>query len=262
MAVQLFNTVLQLCGDDVDFWLTAIRGLVRLRGLEPVLNDTRAELARTKSANTQVFVATLVSIRGIRQRSAGQNSQANADFNEAIDLLRPVCTQVNLSPQIRLQAYNQLATAYGALGLTDQAVDTYENILRMRPDDHRALNNLAYILADELDRPGEALEYIERAVNMKPQDSNLLDTYGWTLYKAGQFNRAVQELRRSVQARAGAINTYHLALALRAAEERFLSLERAKEALEFLKNDPQSEKEIGPDIRQLIKELEESTPNR
>ena len=261
-AVQLFRAVRETCGDDFDFWFSATQGLVQLLGLEDVIADTREDITRTRSAGAQVFLATLINIRGVREMSAEDTSPANADFSEAISLLRPVCAQTNLSPPIRLQAYNQLATAYSALGLHDQAVDTYQNILRLRPDDYRALNNLAYVLADSLERPAEALEYIERAVNMKPQDANLLDTYGWTLYKAGQADRAVQELRRSVQIHAGAINTHHLALALKAADEPVLSLERAKEALELLQNDPQAEKEIGPDLRQLIKELEESIQNR
>ncbi len=70
-------------------------------------------------------------------------------------------------------------------------------IIRMKPDDSRALNHLGYMLADQTDRYEEALELIERAIAISPDDPAIIDSLAWAQYKLGNYEDALINLRRA-----------------------------------------------------------------
>ena len=73
-------------------------------------------------------------------------------------------------------------------------------IITMQPDDARALNHLGYMLADQTDRYEEALELIERAIALSPDDPAIIDSLGWAQYKLGRYEEALTNLRRAYAA--------------------------------------------------------------
>ena len=70
-------------------------------------------------------------------------------------------------------------------------------IIRMKPEDSRALNHLGYMLADQTTRYEEALELIERAIAISPDDPAIIDSLAWAQYKLGQYEEALENLRRA-----------------------------------------------------------------
>ncbi len=68
-------------------------------------------------------------------------------------------------------------------------------IIRLLPEDSRALNHLGYMLADQTTRFEEALELVERAIAVSPDDPAIIDSLGWALYKVGRYEDALQQLR-------------------------------------------------------------------
>jgi putative PEP-CTERM system TPR-repeat lipoprotein len=89
----------------------------------------------------------------------------------------------------------------------------YRKVLDIDPDNVAALNNLAWILADEKD--AGALEYAERAHRAAPFNPNVLDTLGWTLARSGQAKRGAELLRMATRLAPGnAEIRLHLAKAL------------------------------------------------
>jgi putative PEP-CTERM system TPR-repeat lipoprotein len=73
----------------------------------------------------------------------------------------------------------------------DLAAKQYIAVLKIEPDNIRALNNLAYILIEQ-DNYQKALEYAKRAAELSPEYPAVLDTFGTTLFKTGQYNEAVK----------------------------------------------------------------------
>jgi len=73
-------------------------------------------------------------------------------------------------------------------------------IIRMLPEDSRALNHLGYMLADQTTRHEEALELIERAIAISPDDPAIIDSHGWALYKVGRLEEALVQMRRAFAA--------------------------------------------------------------
>jgi len=73
-------------------------------------------------------------------------------------------------------------------------------IIRMQPENARALNHLGYMLADRSDRFAEALALIERAIAVEPDDPAIIDSLGWAQYKLGMLDEALDNLRRAYAA--------------------------------------------------------------
>jgi len=109
----------------------------------------------------------------------------------------------------------------------------YEHLLEISPDDISVLNNLAYLLADQLDEPGQAVELARRAVELEPGNAQVLDTLGWCLYKNGSIDEARRVLERSIEVVALAPNTYHLAVIMTEQQELLRAEQLLEQSLEL-----------------------------
>src|SRR5690606_6501493 len=119
----------------------------------------------------------------------------------------------------------------------------YEQTLEYRPDDTRTLNNLAYIIAEQLNDPSRALTYAQRAATLKPDDATILDTLGWVHFRAGNTEQARQILEQSLSIEDTAVTNAHLAevlLALNQVQDAAARLDAA----EKLKPDPQTREKL------------------
>jgi tetratricopeptide (TPR) repeat protein len=74
-------------------------------------------------------------------------------------------------------------------------------VIALRPDDAHAYNALGYTLADRTDRVAEAIELLERALSLAPDDPFILDSAGWAQYRAGNLVLAQEFLERAYRAR-------------------------------------------------------------
>ena len=108
---------------------------------------------------------------------------------EAVTILDAL---INTSTDDREKA--SLYCRKGILAQADKAYDVaqqaYEQTVKLNPDHYLALNNLAYLLADTLKKPTEAVPYAERAVQLSGQ-RDIVDTLAWTLVQTKQYGRAI-----------------------------------------------------------------------
>ncbi len=107
-------------------------------------------------------------------------------------------------------------------GEVDAAIDLFRRILKTDPNNALALNNLATLLAERSDQLTEALETIERAIEISGRQASLLDTQGTILLKQGNVDGAVACLEEATAGNATDARYYlHLAAAyLRAQPSR------------------------------------------
>lgn len=68
-------------------------------------------------------------------------------------------------------------------------------IIQREPENAMALNALGYTLADRNERLDEALQLIEQAHALMPEDPAIMDSLGWVHYRLGNLDRAEQLLR-------------------------------------------------------------------
>lgn len=81
-----------------------------------------------------------------------------------------------------------------------EAISTYREILKTQPDHRRALNQLAWLLAQQETDLDEALQLSERACKLDLGNVAALDTRAWILYLQQKFPEARKELEQLIRA--------------------------------------------------------------
>ncbi len=112
-------------------------------------------------------------------------------------------------------------------------------ILKSKPDDANALNALGYTLVDKSERYSEAESYLLKALEIKPDEPVILDSYGWLKYKLGEYPEALEYLEKAYSKEQDAEIAAHYIEILWASGKK----SQAREIyLKALKKDPESEK--------------------
>jgi tetratricopeptide (TPR) repeat protein len=142
----------------------------------------------------------------------------------------------------------RLALFYDNEGRHDEARKYYEDALKLRPDDPTALNNLAYLKADDGVDLDQALAFAQRAQNKLPDDLNVRDTVALIYVKKNLTEDSLRMLRELVNKRPDSATFHlHLAMALYQKGDR----PTAKKELEAAMRNKPTEKEQG-EIKQLM----------
>jgi tetratricopeptide (TPR) repeat protein len=129
-----------------------------------------------------------------------------------------------------------------------EAAQRYRAVVEMDSTNLRALNNLAYVMAEKLNQVDEALQFADRAEELSPYSGMVKDTVGWVLYRKGMYPAAVERLKQAVALESTPIRQLHLAMAtyrcgeqehgkdmLRAILKNSNGLVEAKEAIDLIK---------------------------
>jgi tetratricopeptide (TPR) repeat protein len=93
----------------------------------------------------------------------------------------------------------QIAVLHEASGNFPAAQTAYEKILELNPRMPAALNNLAYLSSEHLGQPQRAYDLASRARELAPKDPYVADTFGWVLYRNGDYPRALALVSESVR---------------------------------------------------------------
>ena len=110
------------------------------------------------------------------------------------------------------------------------AISRYEKALRKDPDNTLALNNLAWLYHVRGDE--RALAVAKRAYDLRPEDPDVLDTYGWILVEIDRNERGIRLLRRAVAVSPEFLTArYHLAAGLAKVGEVDAALNELKKLL-------------------------------
>jgi len=142
----------------------------------------------------------------------------------------------------------RLALLYDNQGRHEEARKSYEDALKVRPDDPTALNNLAYLKADDGVDLDQALSFAQRAQNKLPNDLNVRDTVALIYVKKNLIDDSLRMLRELVNEKPDSPTFHlHLAMALYQKGDR----PTAKKELEAALRNKPSEKEQ-TEIKQLM----------
>jgi tetratricopeptide (TPR) repeat protein len=83
------------------------------------------------------------------------------------------------------------------MGRLDDAIDQYRDAVKRWPDSAMSLNALGYTLADRTDKYREASRLIKKALELEPDSPAIIDSWGWVLYRQGEYEQALVELKRA-----------------------------------------------------------------
>ncbi|MBN2294091.1 MAG: tetratricopeptide repeat protein [Pirellulales bacterium] len=122
-----------------------------------------------------------------------------------------------------------MATLRVIQGQTDKAVELYRKVLEKQPQDVMSINNLATLLGENPKTRTNALEMIDRAIEINGSQPNILDTKATILLYEGKLAEAVKLLEKATSTTdADPRYFFHLALA----HQKSGSMKKAKEAYE------------------------------
>jgi tetratricopeptide (TPR) repeat protein len=216
-AIAAFTSARTLAPSDTVLDLYLTQGLLAARQFE------RAAAVAGEGLKRAPDEARLIRLRAQALARMGRTS-------EAISFLEGAIKAESRSPQLALalaDAYaaekryddavrvvEQAQTAFGEdeeftlrlVSLYDEAgrLADAERALRAMierdPLDATALNYLGYLLADKTDRVPEAVNLIERALKVEPDNPAYLDSLGWALFKQGKVAEASEPLARAAAA--------------------------------------------------------------
>ncbi len=110
-------------------------------------------------------------------------------------------------------------------------------ILEREPDNATALNALGYTLADTTERYDEALGYIQKALELRPDDPAILDSMGWVNYRMGNYDEAERYLRKALATLEDAEISSHLGEVLWAQGEHENAKKTVRNALKAAPKD-------------------------
>ena len=150
-------------------------------------------------------------------------------YSKALDRLGSIKPQLSPDNSRMRLIHRQLeGTALQGTGNYGKAREIYESLLVDYPNDLNTLNNLAYLLADNLGEPEAALSMAERAARLAPLNAHVLDTLGWVQFASGRTSEAKDNLEHSVELEELPLNVLHLGIVY----EYFNIRERAREHYE------------------------------
>jgi len=95
-------------------------------------------------------------------------------------------------------AHFNFGTALTVAGRLDEAIDQYQQALRIRPDYGLAHNNLGNVLLRRAN-PDEALQHFREALRLDPSNAEAHYNAGSVLRSRGDFSEAVGHFRQALQ---------------------------------------------------------------
>lgn len=153
---------------------------------------------------------------------------------DAETALEPLKSWVASHPE-DVAARHFLAFELMANGSARKAIDIYEGLRAIEPENPIILNNLAWLYHEIADP--RAVQLAERALSSVPDEPAVMDTLGWILVDLGQLERAEELLQEAVsRAPNDAEVSFHYAVLL----ERSGRPEKARKILEHILSEPES----------------------
>lgn len=148
---------------------------------------------------------------------ADQSVEQYPDSADAATLRIQLLAKDKKKEQARLaaaEAYKKwplnpgISFIYGSLldeaGQKKEALEVMENLAKTQPDNYQALNYIGYTLAEENRDLGRALELLKKANELAPNQSYIVDSLAWALFRAGQYEEALKEIKRAINLDSGA----------------------------------------------------------
>jgi tetratricopeptide (TPR) repeat protein len=123
-----------------------------------------------------------------------------------------------------------MALAMESVGMRHEAYPYYKAVLAVDPGNGVALNNLAYLLAEEGRDLDSALTFIQKAKQQYPDNDDIADTMGWIYLKRTMNDDALTVFKDLVKRDpAKALFRYHLG----AAQYQKRDFQAAKQSLQM-----------------------------
>lgn len=120
-------------------------------------------------------------------------------FNEQYQLAEEMFKKSLNLDSSNYEVYNNLAWIYSEIEDWSKSDYYYSKSIEIFPNNPVTLNNYAYSLIVRDTNLPYARVLIEKAISIRPDDSNFLDTYGWYFFRIGDYEKAKYYIEKSIE---------------------------------------------------------------
>lgn len=168
-----------------ELYISAVSKRAQLTAREGDLEKARQLLKDTTPRNQRERLA-LLSAESQVLREAKR-------YQEAFDILDAAVTKDPNAPDL-LYDHAMAAERVDKVPVMEKSL---RKLIELRPESAHAYNALGYTLADRNQRLPEALELIQKAIALMPDDPQIVDSLGWVYYRMGDMPNALKFLRQA-----------------------------------------------------------------
>ena len=129
--------------------------------------------------------------KGVAAQQLKETDEAKWAFNK-------ILKQGTSDLEILMQTYFSMAEIFKDEGEYAKSDEMFEEVLEMNPANHLAMNNYAYYLSLRNEKLDYASQMVQKALEYQPNSSPYLDTYGWILYQQGDYKKAAEWIKKSI----------------------------------------------------------------
>lgn len=131
----------------------------------------------------------------------GNIMRAHERYGEALDYYSRAVALIDEPTKQNWALYYSRGVSNERLKDWPAAEADFKQALELNPDESLILNYLGYSWVDQGMNLKQAMDYIRKAVNLKPDDGYYVDSLGWAYYRLGNMPAAVEHLERAVELR-------------------------------------------------------------
>lgn len=136
----------------------------------------------------------------------GATSEMDSDYTNAYFFYKK---SIKLNPS-SLPGLSALANLCERIEKKQEAFRTFEKIILFDSTDATALNYVGYTYAERAESLEYALNLIERALTIEPNNGYFIDSRGWVYYQKGEYRLALNDLKRASELVEDAVILEHL----------------------------------------------------
>ena len=170
---------------DGDFLVPAQIRTAYLLGKQGHLAEARQILHEIEPADDQQR-AKLAMIEAQLLREASQFDEAYRVLNQALEK----------QPE-EIDLLYETAMMADKIGKPEVFEELMRKLIRIKPDYAQAYNALGYGMLERNERIPEAMQLVEKALQLAPNDPSIMDSVGWGYYRSGKLDESVKMLRRA-----------------------------------------------------------------
>ncbi|MES2478174.1 MAG: tetratricopeptide repeat protein [Bacteroidota bacterium] len=186
-AISAYKKALKIDANNINVWQQLLFNLTDKSNADSLIFYSEEALSLFPSS------AMIHYLNGIGNVNKGNYKKGIKAIETAISF------QPSDKKELLAEMYASLGDAYNSNKEFEQADKSFNEALKLTPDNATVLNNYAYYLSVRKVRLEEAEKYSEKSLQLRPGEATFLDTYGWIFYQQGKYERAKELIAEAIQ---------------------------------------------------------------
>ena len=206
VALPFFKTALEANSNIAQYWLSYIDALIKLERMDDA--KTVLDQAKSKGVKGEGFDRLEKRMEGAKTDAVlGSKSQEPPQkklqslielynqnrlqqvFNEAQELTKRYTKSLTL--------WNFMGASAAQIGQLDEAVNAFQKLISIKPDNAGSYNNMAIVLQNQ-GKPEEAIEAYNKALAIKPDYAEAYYNMGIAFKDQGKLEEAIEAYNKAL----------------------------------------------------------------